>query len=102
MKFNEFVEIYRDAPLIDASTFTLYSKDSRHLRRQVREWVKRGYLLRLKKGLYPFSPAYRRIEPSPLFIANFLLSPSYLSVEYALGFYDLIPERVTVFHLGYH
>lgn len=97
MKFNEFVKIYKDTPLIDASTFALYSKDSRHLRRQVREWVEKEYLLPLKKGLYLFSPVYRKIELSPLFIANFLFSPSYLSMEYALGFYDLIPERVTVF-----
>ena len=89
MKFNEFVKIYKDTPVIDASTFAFYSKNSRHLRRQVREWV--------KKGLYLFSPIYRKIEPSPLFIANFLFSPSYLSLEYALGFYNLIPEKVTVF-----
>jgi predicted transcriptional regulator of viral defense system len=31
------------------------------------------------------------------FIANYLLTPSYLSLEYALSYYDLIPEKVTVY-----
>jgi len=29
-------------------------------------------------------------------MANFLVLPSYVSLEYALGFYELIPEKVTV------
>jgi predicted transcriptional regulator of viral defense system len=31
------------------------------------------------------------------FISNFLLSPSYISLEYALSYYDLIPEAVMVY-----
>lgn len=95
MKFKEFIKIYKDAPLIDSSTFFLY-EDPEDLRRQVREWTKRGYLFPLKKGLYIFSEEYRKIQPSALFIANFLTSPSYLSLEYALGFYNLILEKVNV------
>jgi hypothetical protein len=36
----------------------------------------------------------RKINPSKPFIASQLLSPSYVSLEYALYFYGLIPERV--------
>lgn len=36
----------------------------------------------------------RKINPSRTFLANQLVSPSYLSTEYALFFYGLIPEKV--------
>lgn len=96
MKFNEFVKIYQGAPLIDSSTFSLYNEKPQNLRRQVREWVKKDYLIPLKRGLYIFSSQWRKIQPSVLFMANFLVLPSYVSLEQALGFYEIIPEKVTV------
>lgn len=96
MKFNEFVKIYQEAPLIDSSTFSLYNEKPQNLRRQVREWVKKDYLIPLKRGLYIFSSQWRKIQPSVLFMANFLVLPSYVSLEQALGFYEIIPEKVTV------
>jgi len=96
MKFNEFVTIYQEAPLIDSSTFSLYNEKPQNLRRQVREWVKKDYLIPLKRGLYIFSSQWRKIQPSVLFMANFLVLPSYVSLEQALGFYEIIPEKVTV------
>lgn len=96
MKFSEFVKMYQEAPLIDSSTFSLYNEKPQSLRRQVREWIKKDYLIPLKRGLYIFSGEWRKIQPSVLFIANFLVLPSYVSLEYALGFYDIIPEKVTV------
>lgn len=96
MKFNEFVKIYQKAPLIDSSTFSLYNEKPQSLRRQVREWVKKDYLIPLKRGLYIFSSQWRKIQPSVLFMANFLVLPSYVSLEQALGFYEIIPEKVTV------
>jgi len=96
MKFNEFVKIYQEAPLIDSSTFSLYNEKPQSLRRQVREWVKKDYLIPLKRGLYIFSSQWRKIQPSVLFMGNFLVLPSYISLEWALGFYEIIPEKVTV------
>jgi len=96
MKFNEFVKIYQKAPLVDSSTFSLYNEKPQNLRRQVREWVKKDYLIPLKRGLYIFSSQWRKIQPSVLFMANFLVLPSYVSLEQALGFYEIIPEKVTV------
>lgn len=82
--------------VIDSSTFPVYS-NSNNIRKQVWEWVLKGLLLPLKKGLYIFSEEYRQINPEPLFIANILTVPSYVSLEYAMGFYNLIPEKVTVY-----
>lgn len=95
MKFNDFIKVYRDAAFVDSSTFSLYG-NPKHLRRQVCDWTQKGYLLPLKRGLYILSKEYRKIEPSVLFVANFLTVPSYVSLEYALGEYNLIPEKVTV------
>ena len=96
MKFNNFLNIYKNVPIIDSTTFSLYSKEPANLRRQVRDWVKKGYLLPLKRGLYVFGESYSRDRTPNLFIANYLVFPSYVSLEYALGFYRLIPEKVSM------
>ena len=53
-----------------------------------------GLLTRLKKGLYALKTDY----PCEEEIANALYQPSYLSFEYALAYYNILPEvpyRVT-------
>ncbi len=97
MKFKNFLDHFGEIPVIDSSSFALMDEKPADLRRQVSGWIKKGYLLQLKKGVYILGSAYRKIEPSPRFIANYLVMPSYLSLEYALGYYDLIPEKVTVY-----
>jgi len=96
MDFNNFLEIYSDKAFIESSTYSLYTKRPDILRVQVKKWKEKGYLLELKKGLYIFSQKYQRKSVSKLFIANYLVYPSYISLEYALGFYDIIPERVNM------
>lgn len=63
-------------------------------RNQLSRWLKRGLILRLRKGIYILNKDDRKIHPSRLFLANQLYFPSYVSNEYALSFYGLIPERV--------
>lgn len=52
------------------------------------EQVAEGLLFRLKKGLY----ALRTDPPREQEIANKLWQPSYLSFEYALAYYNILPE----------
>jgi predicted transcriptional regulator of viral defense system len=52
-------------------------------------------LIRVKKGLYVFGPKYARQLFSKEVLANLIYGPSAVSLEYALAFYQLIPERVT-------
>lgn len=54
------------------------------------ESAKNGLFLRLKRGLY----ALRDPLPAEEEIANLLYRPSYLSFEYALAFYHILPEMV--------
>lgn len=54
--------------------------------------IKKGNLKRIKRGLY----SDNLLVDSPI-IANVCYSPSYISFEYALSYYGLIPEYVTLY-----
>ena len=56
--------------------------------------VKQEILIRLKKGLYTFSELYQDSSIDIISVANRLYTPSYISFDYALSYYGLIPERV--------
>jgi hypothetical protein len=55
-------------------------------------WVKKGYLMRLKKGVYAFRRDKDKLRGEG--IAFLLYQPSYLSLESALAWYGFIPEIV--------
>jgi predicted transcriptional regulator of viral defense system len=55
-----------------------------------------GTIIRIKKGLYCFGETLRREPISREYVANLVYGPSYVSLEYALSYHDLIPERVEV------
>ncbi len=61
-------------------------------KRYLGKWVKEGFLIRLRQGLY----ALKSDLPSEEEIANRLYQPSYLSFEYALAYYNVLPEMVYV------
>jgi hypothetical protein len=48
----------------------------------------------VKKGLYIAGPAIRSGKPENGLLANHILGPSYVSMDTALSYYGLIPERV--------
>ncbi len=50
--------------------------------------VQEGFLLRLKRGIYTL----KADQPSEEEIANAIYKPSYISFEYALAYYHLLPE----------
>ncbi len=49
----------------------------------------KGLLFRLTKGIYETNS-----NVSPFLLASSILSPSYLSYDWALSYYNLIPEKV--------
>jgi len=61
---------------------------------KVSQLEKNGNLIRLKRGLYAVSPEVSGQTISLELIANHLYGPSYVSMEFALRYYGLIPERV--------
>lgn len=61
--------------------------------RQLDRWEKKGYLLKIKQGYYTLSG--KDLNRNFLYyVANRIYSPSYISLEMALSFYNLIPEEV--------
>ena len=68
----------------------------KHPRVKINEMLKGGNIIRVKKGLYVFGKELAKQPFSKETLANLIYGPSYISLEYALAFYDLIPERVEV------
>jgi hypothetical protein len=56
--------------------------------------LRQGAIIRIKKGLYIFGDSYRRGPFCREILANLIYGPSYISLDYALQYYGLIPERV--------
>lgn len=63
-------------------------------RDRVTALLRSGTIIRVKKGLYVFGEAYRRTPYCRELLANLMYGPSMVSLDYALGYHDLIPERV--------
>jgi predicted transcriptional regulator of viral defense system len=60
---------------------------------KISELIKSGELLALRRGLYVPGPEMDLPYPDLFVIANNLRGPSYISMESALSFWGLIPER---------
>jgi len=69
-------------------------KDYKRPNDKISEWVKSGELIILRRGLYSPGPKSDLPIPEPFLIANHLCGPSYVSLESALSYWGLIPERV--------
>lgn len=94
MKYIDFKKKIQNFPIFSSSHISSLTDNEQVLRNQLTRWQKQGLIFRLKKGLYILNETDRKISPSRLFIANGLFAPSYISTEYALSFYDFVPEKV--------
>jgi len=97
MEFEEFLKKVSKLAVIEAEG--LYSGPAKRasIEVQLSRWHKAGKLIQLKRGLYVLSEIYRKTEIYALAVAAVLHRPSYLSLEKALEFHNLIPERVTAY-----
>jgi len=94
MNYLEFKKRVEKYPLITSTQLQFIKEDPQLVRNQITRWQKKGLILKLRRGIYILNESDRKINPSKLFLANQLYFPSYVSCEYALGFYELIPEKV--------
>ncbi len=81
-------------PYIDGPTLLSLLGHYKKPREAILRMVKNNELIRLKNGFYLIN---EKIEGHNLpyeQIANLLYGPSYVSLEWALSFYGMIPERV--------
>jgi len=65
-------------------------------RDKISSWLQSGELLRVKKGIYVFGKRIADIPYSLETLANLIYGPSAISLSYALSYYGLIPERVSI------
>ncbi len=93
MNFREFYKENQKILIIDSHLINQYPNPA-YLRRQIVDWQRKQWLLRLRRGFYTFNDKCTLAALNPAFVANKLYYPSYVSLEWALSYYQLIPERV--------
>jgi predicted transcriptional regulator of viral defense system len=98
MKFDELISIVGNLEWFDLATVVQLSDEPRRtITNQLYRWTQAGKIISLRRGMYALAERYRRVSVQPAALANALHRPSYLSCQWALGFYGLIPEGVPVF-----
>lgn len=90
MKFYDFEEKMKNYPVFTASEVKSIFFDQKNIVSQIAFWLKRGYLNRIKDGLYVLTKVKNEINP--MVFAEKIYEPSYLSMEFALNYYGIIPD----------
>jgi len=89
MKFKEFKKKMKKNIFSKAEAqLVAFETSPEVLKLQLHQWVKSGDLISIKKGLY----AYSDVQINKVEIAKYLYFPSYISLEYALSIYGIIPD----------
>ena len=95
MNFEALVHVTRAIPCFDLPLLVQVFDDPREsVRVQLSRWMKQGKVIGLRRGMYTLAETYRHASLTPAALAHQLYRPSYLSGLWALGYHDLIPERV--------
>lgn len=76
----------------DIELFNLIKTTPNSLHSLVKRALKSGDILRFKRGVYALGKLYQREPLNNFEIANKIYYPSYISLESALSFHNLIPE----------
>lgn len=93
MDFREAIQPFAEEPISKQLLLHLLREYKRPFDK-ISELVKEGSLTPVKNGLYVPGPALPLPRPESFLIANHLWGPSYVSLEAALSWWSLIPERV--------
>ena len=91
IKFKSLLENFPE--YIDYNWLMFHLTGYASPRAKVTSLLKNRDIIRIKKGLYIPGPRYKR-DYSRGVLANRIYGPSYVSFEYALSWYGMIPERV--------
>ena len=94
MKYEAFVDKTSAYPFFGKEVLSTLEGKPGSLSLQLHRWCRSNKLIRLKRGLYTLPDDRRKERFSLRWLANAIYSPSYLSLEHILFWYDLIPERV--------
>jgi predicted transcriptional regulator of viral defense system len=91
MKFLELKNELKEFPIFSLND--IKNIDPAFRRRRLNEWQDKGYIKKIIRGYYLFSDI--GVDEEILFkISNQIYYPSYVSLQSALSYYNLIPESV--------
>jgi hypothetical protein len=93
MEFQQDILKYAEEPITKQVILDLL-KDYKRPFDKISELIKEGRLTQIKRGLYVVGPQLNIAKPEPFLLANHLLGPSYVSLESALSYWGMIPEKV--------
>lgn len=96
---NEIIAIVKELPYLTKQNLGVaLGKEGENLNYWMKKLTKEQIIVPLKKGFY-ISPYYRNTLKTPeeselywVYLANTLRVPSYVSLEYVLSKYNIIPE----------
>ena len=92
MDFKTMIKEYAEAPIPRHLILELLS-DYQRPNDKISELLKSKELVSIRRGLYITGPKMDLPSPVPFLIANHLRGPSYVSLESALSYWNMIPER---------
>ncbi len=93
MNLRRKIKVYSNVPLthnVVREALASYGRPND----KISEMIKGSELIALRRGLYVPGPELDLPLPNNFLIANHLRGPSYISLESALSYWGLIPERV--------
>jgi hypothetical protein len=94
--FNEEMERLKNLGIIPVNKDILVSLfgNLKDPKKKLSELERNGFIIRVKRNLYVVASKVHNQEISTELVANHLYGQSYISLESALAYYGLIPERV--------
>lgn len=96
MKWEEFLEKFGDLPIVEPQLVRVGAKNPESIHTQLRRWSNKGKLVKLARSKYIIAEPYRKRELPVEYLANQIVYPSYISLEYALDYHHLIPETAHI------
>ena len=94
MNWNVFLNEFAGRPLFHSSMLAIFPDPTSHKQVQLSRWTRAGKLSQIRKGWYLIEKPWRAKEIPITVIANNVVHPSYLSLDWALQYYEMIPEYV--------
>lgn len=92
MDFRTIIKEYTETPISRHLILELLSK-YQSPNDKISELLKSKELISIRRGLYIIGHKMDLPSPEPFLIANHLRGPSYVSLESALSYWNMIPER---------
>ena len=94
MKWIELLNKTENCPVFSTGFLLSVGTKPENVRLQISRWVKSGKLVQLRRGLYSVAKPYCKVLPHPFLVANNIKKASYISLQSALHYYNIIPEHV--------